>query len=987
MKNKTIQLIFMLLCFHLFFLNFNSAFAQIIYWNGTVNYNTNTTINDGYINITGNTTVVVAAGVTVTVSVVLNGNPAWTFTKAGAGTLILTGNNTAYTCATIIADGTLSASVQSIVNTPYVNLTSSSTTLSIGGGGTFSKVISGTGNIRTSGELILTGNNTYTGTTTVYSGRLQIGNGTSTTANIDSTSQVILNSTSAPFGIIKFMPGEATTFSKAISGKGNVEYQGSAIKTLTLTEPNTYSGSMTIVDGTLILGANGTIDSSSVHLNSSTAKLDISAGNKTFKELWSTNTASNAEVILGTRMLTIYNANTCGFYGMITGTGGVTKNGIGIFALHGNNTYTGTTIINQGDLRILGTIGTIMGNIVNDATLSFGRSNAYTYSGSISGTGDVCVMGSSQTFSGIHTYSGETRLSGNSTLILTATGSIENSSVVLEARSFLTTKFDISAGNKTIKGLRTTDFVSSSNSGVILGSSTLTIGTTGQNDGGGTYHGIFTGTGGVTKTGTAIFRMSTNPNNTATGIFTHSEGTVFLNNKWVGNYYMSAAATLQVWGNATVGSLTLTGGNINMNTNTSPLSKLTVIGAVIASGTNTLNITTSSTQSNYILIQAGSGITSLSPYVLAPVSGFPYATLNVNSPTQLRFNAPAFVAVTDITGIPTTATATLPLTLSGTVVPNNATNKTITWSVLNAGTTGATISGTNTLNTINSGTVTVLATIANGASPTTNFTKQFTITVNKTTLGGTISITGNTVFGQTLTVNTSGLTSTPTIPNLGTLSYQWKRGTTNIGINSATYTLVQADIDNTITVTVTAVNCDGSKTSTPTATVTKATQIAPAAPTLASKTETSITLNAVTGCEYNSDGGNWQTSTTFSGLTPNTSYSFRQRKAETATHLASPESSAASFKTDDEVGVDENEQGNITIYPNPTTGELIIDNGELTINSVEVFDVFGRKLKGKGGKEQGGGKIQLDISDLSAGIYFVKIRTETGEVVKKVVKE
>ncbi|MCL2308457.1 MAG: hypothetical protein FWC38_09630, partial [Proteobacteria bacterium] len=71
---------------------------------------------------------------------------------------------------------------------------------------------------------------------------------------------------------------------------------------------------------------------------------------------------------------------------------------------------------------------------------------------------------------------------------------------------------------------------------------------------------------------------------------------------------------------------------------------------------------------------------------------------------------PAFVAVTNITGVPTTATAGTPLALSGTVVPNNATNQTIAWSVQNAGTTGATIVG-NTLNTTAAGTVTVAATI------------------------------------------------------------------------------------------------------------------------------------------------------------------------------------------------------------------------------------------------------------------------------------
>jgi hypothetical protein len=34
------------------------------------------------------------------------------------------------------------------------------------------------------------------------------------------------------------------------------------------------------------------------------------------------------------------------------------------------------------------------------------------------------------------------------------------------------------------------------------------------------------------------------------------------------------------------------------------------------------------------------------------------------------------------------------------------------------------------------------------------------------------------------------------------------------------------------------------------------------------------------------DGGAWQASTTFNGLTPNTVYQFEARKTETATHFA-----------------------------------------------------------------------------------------------------
>jgi hypothetical protein len=87
-----------------------------------------------------------------------------------------------------------------------------------------------------------------------------------------------------------------------------------------------------------------------------------------------------------------------------------------------------------------------------------------------------------------------------------------------------------------------------------------------------------------------------------------------------------------------------------------------------------------------------------------------------------------FVAVTDISDVPSTVQTGTSLLLTGTVVPSDATNKTIGWAIKDVGTTGAVIAG-NTLTTTAAGTVTVTATIANGAGKTTPFTKDFDITV------------------------------------------------------------------------------------------------------------------------------------------------------------------------------------------------------------------------------------------------------------------
>jgi len=73
----------------------------------------------------------------------------------------------------------------------------------------------------------------------------------------------------------------------------------------------------------------------------------------------------------------------------------------------------------------------------------------------------------------------------------------------------------------------------------------------------------------------------------------------------------------------------------------------------------------------------------------------------------------------------------------------------------------------------------------------------------------------------------------------------------------------------------------------------------------------------------------------------------------------------------------------LSLFPNPTTGQLTISNGQLTIINVEIFDVFGRKVL----EPPLTVLRSYDLTVLHPGVYFVKITTEAGQVVKKVVKE
>jgi hypothetical protein len=175
-----------------------------------------------------------------------------------------------------------------------------------------------------------------------------------------------------------------------------------------------------------------------------------------------------------------------------------------------------------------------------------------------------------------------------------------------------------------------------------------------------------------------------------------------------------------------------------------------------------------------------------------------------------------------------------------------------------------------------------------------------TITTDKATLSGKVMVSGTVVFGETLTAVTSALKSEPAVENLGTISYQWKRDGSEItGATGSTCTLVQEDIAAIITVTVTTDNTQGSVDSEATTPVAKAQQAAPGPPLLASKTATSVTLNATqSNVEYSIDGVNWQDSPVFDGLSPDTYYTFYMRTKETATHNISPASEGLTVVTD-----------------------------------------------------------------------------------------
>jgi fibronectin-binding autotransporter adhesin len=494
--------------------------------------------------------------------------------------------------------------------------------------------------------------------------------------------------------------------------------------------------------------------------------------------------------------------NPCG---CTTGPGALEKAGLGTLILSGDNTYTGGTTITAGTLQLGngGASGSILGDVVNNATLAFNRSNAYQFDGAISGSGEVQHNGSgTTTLTAVNTYAGATTISAG-VLALSGAGSIANSSGVINDATF-----DISAttAGASIKNL--------SGAGVVtLGSQTLTL-----TNASGTFGGTIGGSGGLIKQGAGLFELS--GANGYTGPTTVADGNLRVNGSVAGAVTVQSGATLSgigsVGGLVTVqsgGTLsagqspgTLTLGALNLNAGSTSVFELGSPGVVGGPTNDLVNVTGNLTLGGTLSVNAPSAgyyrlfnYGTLTPSNFATVSGSSNGTAtvltNVSNQVNLLIAGPGQqiqfwdgadqtgngvvnggtgtwnAANTNWTGAPGQATFNDQWRSSVGVFAGTAGTVTIagaqafdtlqfstTGYVLNAGAGGqlqlAGLSGTGTINTDNGVTATINAAIVNGSSQ--SLTKVG---------GGTLILTaansysgGTTISGGTLQLGNGGTT-------------------------------------------------------------------------------------------------------------------------------------------------------------------------------------------------------------------------------------
>jgi autotransporter-associated beta strand protein len=639
--------------------NSTNAAGNLVLGGGTLEYTgTANGTTDRNFTLTAGTTSGISVS-NSTVSLTISGAAAATtgsLTKSGVGTLILSGNN-AYTGATTVSGGILQfAKTASLYNGTAASWTPSN--IRAASGGTLAFNVGGTGEFSTgnmttllanlgganggtsagfasgsrigfdttnasgssfmiadvianstgsgggaigltkigTGTLILSGNNTYTGATTINAGTLEI----AATGRLGGSSYAgsILNN-----GTFTFNGSNAQTLSGVISGNGALTKNNSS--TLTLPGSNTYSGGTTINAGGITASNVGAFGVGNVTIASG-ALATLNTGTYSNNFTINGNGGANGAIQAGSSMFTTLT-------GALALTGDTT---IGSRGFSGNSSLT-----LKGGITTGGTNRTLTLNIYGDANRTVNFITIDTNSVNL-GTGGTLDIGAGIQASGTGTVNlnvgnntwGTTIVrsntgsgsSSNATLNLGAANALGGSGAVLQLGNSNTAlegiTVNLNGNSQTIGGLRSfgsTGSASGNGTRTVTSATDATLTIDNSSATNYLYNGVISGATSLTKNGTGTQTLS--GNNTYTGTTTVAGGTLLLSgNGTLGTSTISiSGGTLDMGGKSltnTFGSLTggtLSNGTLTNNGGNYDLQNGTV-SAVLA-GTNGVNKTASGT--------------------------------------------------------------------------------------------------------------------------------------------------------------------------------------------------------------------------------------------------------------------------------------------------------------------------------------------------------------------------------------------------------
>jgi fibronectin-binding autotransporter adhesin len=450
---------------------------------------------------------------------IADGSSSASLVKNGAGTVTLKTINS-YTGATSINAGTLQlgdgttdgdiASSSSIVNNGTLILNRSTGSFSYG------NVISGFGDIvkNGAGTQILSGDNTFSGVTTINAGTIQVGNGGTTgslgTSSVTNDASLVLNRSNG------------FTVSGVISGTGSVSQIGTGA--VTFTNANPYTGGTTVDGGTLQVGNSTTAaaSGSTTGLGAAGSTVTVNVGTLRFQMGANSSNAFDQNFV--------FNANST-----LSSYDGRLTFGSDTAATASNSrtiTINGSTTWNP----LWSTKQFIMAGVVQGS----GDINIVRPSTNLE-TGYVLFLNDTNTYSGTITTSGAigTQAAG---IMVGTTNTLQNANIVnntLNSTSSASGLIFQATSAKLGSLAGTGNFILGQNTSALTiapnqtTSSTAVALTVGGSNASTTYSGRMSGLGSITKAGTGT--MTLTGANTYTGDTTVNAGVLAVNGDAVPN--------------------------------------------------------------------------------------------------------------------------------------------------------------------------------------------------------------------------------------------------------------------------------------------------------------------------------------------------------------------------------------------------------------------------------------------------------------------
>ena len=639
---------------------------------GAVGLGNNAALGTGGLSFTGNATLQALAGVSLGNGITLGGHTAvfdsngntftysgqfadnGSLTKSGAGSLVLSGDNSTRTINYTLNSGTLGLNnattnflgsggitlsgaaamqaLQSVSINNAITLGGNSLTLDTNGHTvTYAGQFAGSGGLTKSGagSLVLSGNNASRSISyTLNSGTLGMNNATANflgsgaisvggIATMQALQSVSINNPIMPGGI-----------SLTLDSNGNtITYGGQFVSGGGITKSG--AGSLVLTANNSTRAIDYTLNSGTLGLNNANANFlgtgSILLGGLGYPTIQALQTVSiNNTIYLGGTSLTLdSNGNTFTYSGQFGTIGGLAKSGAGSLVLSGNNSsrainYTlnaGTLGLNNATANFLGTGGiTLGGAVAMQALQAASINNGITFGGNAL---TLDSNGNTFTYAGQFADNGSLTKVGAGSLVFSGNNASRAINYTLNAGTLglnnVTANF-LGTGGITLGGAAAMKAVQavSINNGLTFGGNALTLDSNGNTF---TYAGQFADNGSVAKSGAGSLVLSGNNSSRAIN-YTLNSGTLGLNNVTAnflgtGGITLGGAAAMQALQAVSINNAITLGGNaLTLDSNGNPF---TFSGSITGSsgssftkqGLGTLTVTNDNLYTGPIATSAG----------------------------------------------------------------------------------------------------------------------------------------------------------------------------------------------------------------------------------------------------------------------------------------------------------------------------------------------------------------------------------------------